>query len=143
MNISTVISLSRDDALPKRRSADAAEIRGSVAPHIAAHSIGATHSSMATSFNPDLLKGKVAFVTGGGSGICKGITLAFMQHGCACAILGRKLDRLKGATNLKGSLPAVDSLAPALLSQAPRLLRIPSRHLLCSSFRNIQRRRRS
>jgi peroxisomal 2,4-dienoyl-CoA reductase len=43
------------------------------------------------------LAGKVAFVTGGGSGICKGITRAFMAHGARAAIVGRKVDRLEAA----------------------------------------------
>jgi peroxisomal 2,4-dienoyl-CoA reductase len=53
---------------------------------------------MSTSaFRPDLLAGKVAFVTGGGSGICKGITGAMLAHGASAAILGRKADRLAAA----------------------------------------------
>jgi 2,4-dienoyl-CoA reductase [(3E)-enoyl-CoA-producing], peroxisomal len=48
-------------------------------------------------FREDLLKGKVAFVTGGGSGICKGIARALMAHGADIAIAGRKADRLEAA----------------------------------------------
>lgn len=48
-------------------------------------------------FRDDLLKGKVAFVTGGGSGICKGIAQAFAAHGADVAIAGRKPDRLEAA----------------------------------------------
>jgi peroxisomal 2,4-dienoyl-CoA reductase len=48
-------------------------------------------------FKDDILAGKVAFVTGGGSGICKGITRAFMAHGANVAIVGRKADRLEAA----------------------------------------------
>jgi len=48
-------------------------------------------------FRPDLLAGKVAFVTGGGSGICKGIARAYAAHGAAVAIVGRKQDRLDAA----------------------------------------------
>ncbi|MEQ9075945.1 MAG: SDR family NAD(P)-dependent oxidoreductase, partial [Sandaracinaceae bacterium] len=48
-------------------------------------------------FKDDILAGKVAFVTGGGSGICKGITRAFMAHGADAAIVGRKADRLEAA----------------------------------------------
>ena len=40
---------------------------------------------------------KVAFVTGGGSGICKGITRRFMAHGAEAAIVSRKLDRLEAS----------------------------------------------
>jgi len=46
-------------------------------------------------FRPDLLDGKVAFVTGGGSGICKGITAALLAHGARAAIVSRKLERLE------------------------------------------------
>lgn len=45
-------------------------------------------------FKNDIFKGKVAFVTGGGSGICYGITKELMQHGASAAIMGRKADRL-------------------------------------------------
>ncbi|HZO16562.1 MAG TPA: SDR family oxidoreductase [Polyangiaceae bacterium] len=46
-------------------------------------------------FRSDFLAGKVAFVTGGGSGICKGITQALMAHGAETAIVSRKLERLE------------------------------------------------
>lgn len=46
-------------------------------------------------FRHDVLAGKVAFVTGGGSGICKGIAHAFAAHGADVAIVGRKADRLE------------------------------------------------
>ncbi len=45
-------------------------------------------------FRSDLLEGKVCFVTGGGSGICKGITQAFMAHGARAAIVSRKEERV-------------------------------------------------
>ncbi|KAF9783804.1 hypothetical protein BJ322DRAFT_1067173 [Thelephora terrestris] len=48
-------------------------------------------------FKPDIFKGKVLFCTGGGSGICKGMTYAMMKHGANAAIAGRKLDRLTQA----------------------------------------------
>ena len=48
-------------------------------------------------FKDDILAGKVAFVTGGGSGICRGITRAFMAHGADAAIVGRKAERLEAA----------------------------------------------
>ncbi|KAG6849183.1 hypothetical protein H0H93_010640 [Arthromyces matolae] len=48
-------------------------------------------------FKDDIFKGKVLFCTGGGSGICKGMTEALMRHGANAVIVGRKLDRLTQA----------------------------------------------
>jgi len=48
-------------------------------------------------FKDDIFKGKVLFCTGGGSGICRGMTEAIMRHGASAAIVGRKLDRLTQA----------------------------------------------
>jgi peroxisomal 2,4-dienoyl-CoA reductase len=45
-------------------------------------------------FRSDLLKGRVALVTGGGTGICRGIALAFAAHGCDVAITSRKSEHL-------------------------------------------------
>lgn len=48
-------------------------------------------------FAADILKGKVALVTGGGSGICKGIAGAFMRHGANVVIFGRTASKLEEA----------------------------------------------
>ena len=40
-------------------------------------------------FQPDLLVGKTALVTGGGTGICRGLSLALAAHGCDVAITSR------------------------------------------------------
>lgn len=48
-------------------------------------------------FRKDLFEGKVAFVTGGGSGICMGIARALMDHGARAAIVSRKIEKLEGA----------------------------------------------
>ncbi len=48
-------------------------------------------------FQDDVLSGKVAFITGGGSGICKGITEKLMAHGAKAVITSRKQERLDAA----------------------------------------------
>ena len=48
-----------------------------------------------TVFRPDLLKGRAALVTGGGTGICRGIALALAAHGCDVAITSRKAEHLE------------------------------------------------
>lgn len=45
-------------------------------------------------FQPGLFKDKAALVTGGGTGICRGIALALAAHGCDVAILSRKAEHL-------------------------------------------------
>jgi peroxisomal 2,4-dienoyl-CoA reductase len=56
---------------------------------------------MTHTFDPNLLKDRVALVTGGGTGICRGIALAFARHGCHVAITSRKMEHLE---------PTVDEL---------------------------------
>ena len=46
-------------------------------------------------FQSDLLKNRVALITGGGTGICRGIALAFARHGCDIAITSRKIEHLE------------------------------------------------
>ena len=46
-------------------------------------------------FSPTLLAGKVALITGGGTGICRGIALAFARHGCDVAITSRRAEHLE------------------------------------------------
>ena len=46
-------------------------------------------------FADDILQGKVAFVTGGGTGITGGIATAFAKHGASIAITSRKMENLE------------------------------------------------
>ncbi|KAM8960240.1 peroxisomal 2,4-dienoyl-CoA reductase [(3E)-enoyl-CoA-producing] [Pelodytes ibericus] len=48
-------------------------------------------------YSPDLLTGRVAFITGGGSGIGFRIAEIFMRHGCDTIIVSRNLQRVSEA----------------------------------------------
>lgn len=48
-------------------------------------------------FRPDLMKGKVALITGGATGICRGLTDALAAHGAQTVITSRKKENLDGA----------------------------------------------
>ena len=65
-------------------------------------------------FKPDIFKGKVAFVTGGGSGICYALTEELMRFGAKAAIVGRKADRLQqAAASLERATGSEALAAPA------------------------------
>lgn len=49
---------------------------------------------MSQVFNTDILQGKVAFVTGGATGITGGVARAFFEHGAKLAITSRKEENL-------------------------------------------------
>lgn len=49
-------------------------------------------------YQQDLLAGKVAVITGGGSGIGFRITELFMRHGCDTIIASRRLEKLQEVT---------------------------------------------
>src|SRR5947209_1613991 len=48
-------------------------------------------------FQNTVLRGKTAFITGGGSGICLRLAERFAQHGAKVALAGRKQEKLDGA----------------------------------------------
>jgi 2,4-dienoyl-CoA reductase [(3E)-enoyl-CoA-producing], peroxisomal len=50
---------------------------------------------MVMHFTSDLLKGRAALVTGGGTGICRGIALALASVGCDVAIASRSQEHLE------------------------------------------------
>ena len=50
-------------------------------------------------FRGDVLTGRVALITGGGTGICRGIARAFAAHGADVCITSRKNETLQGAAD--------------------------------------------
>lgn len=50
-------------------------------------------------FKSDILEGQVAFITGGGSGIGKGIVRRFMEHGADVVIASRNREKLEAAAH--------------------------------------------
>ncbi|XP_054389021.1 peroxisomal 2,4-dienoyl-CoA reductase [(3E)-enoyl-CoA-producing] isoform X4 [Pongo abelii] len=76
-------------------------------------------------FCPDLLRDKVAFITGGGSGIGFRIAEIFMRHGCHTVIASRSLPRvltaarkLAGATGRRCLPLSMDVRAPPAIVAA-------------------------
>ena len=54
---------------------------------------------MSSIFRDNLLAGKVALVTGGGSGICQRMAERFSQHGAKVVLIGRKQEKLDAAAH--------------------------------------------
>lgn len=59
---------------------------------------------MESPFKGDIVKGKVALVTGGGSGIGLEISTQLGKHGASIAIMGRRKQVLNAAVSSLGSL---------------------------------------
>jgi len=53
------------------------------------------NSTVSSTFRPELLRGRVALVTGGGTGICRGIALALASQGADIVITSRRADHLE------------------------------------------------
>ncbi|XP_036890500.1 peroxisomal 2,4-dienoyl-CoA reductase [(3E)-enoyl-CoA-producing] [Sturnira hondurensis] len=70
-------------------------------------------------FCPDLLRDKVAFITGGGSGIGFRIAEIFMRHGCHTVIASRSLPRLSMAAKKLSAATGQRCLPLSLDVRAP------------------------
>lgn len=75
---------------------------------------------MESPFKADILKGKVALLTGGGSGIGFEISSQFGKHGASIAIMGRRKSVLDSAVAdlLSLGIPVKSSLFPFFFSLA-------------------------
>ena len=75
-------------------------------------------------FQSTLLENRVALITGGGTGICRGIALAFARHGCHVAITSRKPEHLEPtrdelrAIGVRAVAAAADVRDPAAVNAA-------------------------
>jgi peroxisomal 2,4-dienoyl-CoA reductase len=75
-------------------------------------------------FTTDLLRGRAALVTGGGTGICRGIALAFAKHGCDVAITSRSREHLEptvgelAACGVRALALPADVRNPAAITEA-------------------------
>jgi NAD(P)-dependent dehydrogenase (short-subunit alcohol dehydrogenase family) len=61
-------------------------------------------------FQNSVLGGKVAFITGGGSGICLRIAERFAQHGAKVALAGRMQEKLDAPPSKRPASNTVKSI---------------------------------
>ncbi len=69
-----------------------------------------TNPTVQRAFAPDLLAGQVALITGGGTGIGRGISLALAKHGADIALVSRKL------ANMEPTAEAIRGLGRSVLA---------------------------
>ncbi|MCA9637843.1 MAG: SDR family NAD(P)-dependent oxidoreductase, partial [Myxococcales bacterium] len=52
---------------------------------------------MTSVFRDDILRGHVALITGGGTGICRGIARAYLAHGARVCVVSRRQEVIEAA----------------------------------------------
>lgn len=93
-------------------------------------------------FKPDILKGKVALLTGGASGIGFEISLQFGKHGASVALMGRRNAVLDSAVSTLQSL-GIPVISPPFLLQSisefrpPRFFFLNKQHRWFSGVRHL------
>lgn len=68
-------------------------------------------ASIARTFCPDVLEGRVALITGGGSGICQEIAIKFAEYGAKVAVMGRREAMLQATVTRIKTTTKSDALA--------------------------------
>ena len=71
---------------------------------------------------PFSLKGEIALITGGGSGLGLGMATSFVQAGARVVLVGRRADVLKAAAKKLGRAATVEAHDITQLDQAEELV---------------------
>jgi hypothetical protein len=87
-------------------------------------------------FKPEILRGKVALLTGGGSGIGYEISLQLGKHGASIAIMGRRKHVVDSAVSSLNSLGIPVSLSDDIICLTIWVIFILFHFRVCGDFLN-------